>query len=245
MRVAALYDIHGNLPALEAVLADVEDAGPDLLLIGGDVVPGPMPGACLELIRGHVLPARYIRGNGDVDVVAAFDGAVPPRVPDAFHGTLHWVADRLTSGQRDAMASWPLTASLSLSPLGEVLFCHATPRDDNEIFTERTPVERLAPVLQGTGAAVVVCGHTHMPFERTVGQIRVVNAGSVGYPFGDRAASWALVDEGGVELRRTEYDVARAMERIVVTGYPFPLDLARPPSRTEMLERFEAVASGN
>ena len=245
MRIAALYDIHGNLPALEAVLADVKEAEADTLLIGGDVVPGPMPSECLDLIAAQELPTRFIRGNGEADVVAVYDGEIPTRVPDAFRGVIRWVAERLSRSQRDWLASWPLTASLPESPWGEVLFCHATPRDDNEIFTERTPTERLLPVFEATGASVVICGHTHMPFDRAVGAIRIVNAGSVGLPFGDPAASWALVEPDAITLRRTDYDVDRATARAAATGYPIALDLARPPSAVEMRARFEAVAIGS
>jgi predicted phosphodiesterase len=123
-----------------------------------------------------------------------------------------------------------------------VLFCHATPRSDNELFTRLTPEEALAPVVERPGVDVVVCGHTHMAFDRRVGSTRVVNAGSVGMPFGDTAAGWATLDGDGVRLRRTAYDLEDAGRRIRATGYPLPVDLANPPTADAMLATFEASA---
>ena len=242
MRIAALYDIHGNLPALRAVLAEVDSLGADLLLVGGDIVPGPMPAECLELIDGHALPKRWIRGNGDVDTVAAGRGAMPSRVPPPFHETMRWVAARLDATLLERMADWPMTETVEVEGVGEVLFCHATPRDENEIFTERTDAERLEPVMAAPGAELVICGHTHMPFDRTVGAVRVVNAGSVGMPFGDTRAQWVLVDGPRIDARRTEYDLASASDQIAATGYPVPMDLANPPSASAMGASLEAVA---
>ncbi|NIQ52253.1 MAG: metallophosphoesterase, partial [Gammaproteobacteria bacterium] len=95
MRVAALYDIHGNLPALEAVLRDVAGEEVDLVLVGGDVVPGPMSAPCLERLLESSVPARFIQGNGEVDTLAFRDGRVPTRVPQALHRGMRWVADSL------------------------------------------------------------------------------------------------------------------------------------------------------
>jgi diadenosine tetraphosphatase ApaH/serine/threonine PP2A family protein phosphatase len=225
-------------------MAEVGDFDPDLVVVGGDVVPGPMPRACLRALMANGRPTRFIRGNGETDVVAFFDGSTPERVPQAFRPTLQWVADRLDRGSRDSMAAWPLTVSARIEGLGEVLFCHATPRHDNELFTVRTPAEALAPVVGASGADVVVCGHTHMQFDRDVAGTRVVNAGSVGLPFGDTAAGWLTLEPGRIELRRTAYDLDAAMRSIVQTGYPIPVDLADPPSAHSMVEAFEARALG-
>ena len=131
MKVAALYDVHGNLPALEAVLAEVAAFAPDLIVVGGDVVPGPMPRECLLLLLTLRPVPRFIHGNGETDVVAFFDGSAPSRVPEAFHPTMRWVAARLRPADRDTLAAWPLTTSVRIEGLGDVLFCHATPNDDN------------------------------------------------------------------------------------------------------------------
>jgi predicted phosphodiesterase len=123
-----------------------------------------------------------------------------------------------------------------------VLFCHATPRNDTEVFTRLTPEGRLVPVFDGFDVAVVVCGHTHMQFDRTVGRVRVVNAGSVGMPFGGPGAYWLLLGPG-VALRHTSYDLTKAAERIRDTEYPQAEDFAtrcvlRPPSEEQTLAAF-------
>lgn len=156
---------------------------------------------------------------------------------------MRWVVDELTSEQLSEFAGWPLTLRLDIPGPGDVAFCHATPRDDNEIFTRLTPEHRLRPIFETANADVVVCGHTHMQFERTVSGVRVVNAGSVGMPFGEPGAYWALLGPG-LELRYTTYDVGAAAERFRATAYPDVAiyDVTRPPSESEMLEVFEAAA---
>lgn len=240
MRVAALYDIHGNLPALEAVVADVRHVGVDLVVVGGDVLPGPMPSECLDVLMGLDVPLRCICGNGDRVVLSAARGEVPDEVPAAFHEVIRWNAAQLTPSQRSTVAEWPTTIRLLHPGLGEVLFCHATPRSDTENVTARTHESTLARALEGVDAAVVVCGHTHMQFDRTVGAVRVVNAGSVGMPFGTAGAYWLLLHEA-VELRRTSYDLALAAERIAETAYPQARQFAErqvlhPPTEAAMLE---------
>lgn len=241
--IAALYDIHGNLPALESVLAEVRAERFDLIVVGGDVTPGPQAGACLEAIRSAGVPWVGLRGNGENDVLAARSGRpVPSRVPDGVHPLIRWCAGALSDRDADELAGWAPSRTVEVAPLGRVLFCHATPRDDNEIFTEVTPGTRVAPAFQDVDAAVVVCGHTHMPFDRTVDGVRIVNAGSVGMPFGDVAAQWLAVHDDRLEMRRSEYDLARAQARIDETGYPGPFDVANPPGRDAMTAALEAAA---
>ncbi len=243
MRVAALYDIHGNLPALEAVLSEVERERVDLVVVGGDVVPGPMPSESLQLLLDFPIPVRFIAGNGDRDVVATHDGSTPARVPERYHETMRWVAQELTPEQLAQLSHWPATLTLELGELGTVLFCHATPRDDFEIFTRLTPEERLRPVFEATQAAVVVCGHTHMQFDRRIGRVRVVNAGSVGMPFAEPGAYWTLLD-GDVDPRHTPYDLTAAAERVEATDYPLvsEFDVRNPRREAEMVEMFEKAA---
>lgn len=245
MRVAALYDIHGNLPALEAVLAEVRAVAVDRIVVGGDVVPGPMPGESIAALLDLDEPASFIRGNGEVAVVALSQGEEPDGVPARFIESIGWVGDALSAEQLATLGSWPLTERLELPGLGRLLFCHATPRDENEIFTRVTPEERVAQRFLDADAELVVCGHTHMQFDRVIAGVRVVNAGSVGMPFGSPGAYWALLAPDRVELRRTDYDVRRASERIAATGYPDAQDLRleRPATEREMLELFEAAAS--
>src|SRR4051794_18849150 len=236
-RVAALYDIHGNLPALEAVLRDVHDAGVDLVVVGGDVLPGPMPRECLALLQSLDVPARFIQGNGDREVVAP-TGAVPA----PYVASMRWNAAQLTGDEARLLAGWPLTVSVAVSGIGDVLFCHATPRNDTEIFTRLTPEERLLPIFGALDVPLAVCGHTHMQFDRRIGPVRVVNAGSVGMPFGEPGAYWLLLG-AGVELRRTSYDLAAAAQRIRATAYPNAEEFAannvlQPPSEQTILDAF-------
>lgn len=242
MRIAALYDIHGNLPALEAVLADIADASVDHIVLGGDVVPGPMPMECVALLTDLKTPVDALFGNGETDTLVAYRGEELARVPVAFHETMLWVANQLDSATAERLADLPATLLHTLPGIGNVLFCHATPRNDNELFTVNTPAERLMPIFEPTGADLVVCGHTHMQFDRMVGHIRVVNAGSVGMPFGEPGAYWAIIDDSGVELRKTWYDLEKASARIAATGYPFDADPRDPPGAEQMLAVFEAAS---
>ena len=219
MTVAALCDIHGNLPALDAVLADPAFARADVVVIGGDVAAGPLPAEVLDRLAQLELPIRWVRGNADREVVASFDrgdtdASVHPDDPAARADA--YTAGRITRAQRDLLAGFEDVVSLE-----GALFCHGSPRDDNEIITALTPAERLAPMLDGVDEALVVCGHTHHQFELRAGDQRVVNAGSVGMPYqGDAAAFWLLVEGGEHELRRTDIDVDAVAAAIRASGYP-------------------------
>lgn len=246
MQVAALYDIHGNLPALEAVLDDVRQAGVDRVVVGGDVLPGPMPVESLTRLLDLDLPVQFIHGNGDRVVLAQMAGADISEVPEPYREHIRWTAQQLRPEHQRLLASWPKTLSVEVRGLGEVLFCHATPRNDVECFTRVTPEDRLLPVFDGVNAPVVVCGHTHMQFDRMVGAIRVVNAGSVGMPFQEPGAYWLLLGPD-VQLRHTPYDLAKAAERIRDTKYPQAEDFAarnvlQPPSEAATLEMFEKAS---
>ena len=246
MRVAALYDIHGNLPALEAVLAEVRRTGVDLVVIGGDVLPGPMPRETLDALLDLEIPTRFIVGNGEAAVLAEKAGA-EPNLPETVRETLRWTAGQLLPAHELWLADWPRTLRVEIPGLGKVLFCHATPRSDTEIFTRLTPDDRILPAFAGIDAALVVCGHTHMQFDRTVGTLRVVNAGSVGMPFGRPGADWLLLGPG-VELRHTAYDLQRAAARIRATSYPeakefADRDVLSPRSEDETLELFARAES--
>ncbi|MGH9733994.1 MAG: metallophosphoesterase family protein [Candidatus Acidiferrales bacterium] len=247
MRIAAIYDVHGNLPALEAVLAEIRDLHVGQVIVGGDVVPGPMPRETLDLLARLEIPAQFILGNGEVAVLEAMAGKEPAHVPQQYRPIIHWTAQQLSGQHRQMMSKWPKTVSVDLAVTGEVLFCHATLRDENEIFTRITPEEQLAPIFGDIPARLFVCGHTHMQFDRTVGGTRVVNAGSVGMPFGEPGAYWLLLGPD-VELRRTAYDLDRAAERIRGTNYPGAAEFAansvlRPPSQQQMLDIFERAAA--
>jgi putative phosphoesterase len=242
LRVAAIYDIHGNLPALEAVLQEIRKEKVDSVIVGGDVLPGPMPRETLACLAQLDIPVQYVYGNGEVAVLEEMAGTIPVAVPEPFRPIIQWTAKQLDAQHKQSLAAWPKTLRVEIGGLGAVLFCHATPRNENEIFTRLTPEDRLLPIFSDLDVSLVVCGHTHMQFDRTIGATRVVNAGSVGMPFGDPGADWLLLGPG-VELRHTSYDLARAAERIRATDYPQAQDFAarnilQPPSAAEMLELF-------
>jgi predicted phosphodiesterase len=243
--VAALYDIHGNLPALEAVLDDVRSAGVDQIVVGGDVVPGPMPRETLACLRALEIPTQFIHGNCEVAALAELAGR-SSGVPEPFRSLVQWSGEQLDEDQRDALAAWPRTIAIDIEGLGAVLFCHGTPRDENEIFTRVTPDERILPAFTGVTSSLVVGGHTHMQFDRTIGNLRVVNAGSVGMPFGDPGAYWLLLGPR-VDFRHTSYDLDAAAARIRASAYPqaeqfAANELLHPRSEEEMLQLFEPAA---
>jgi len=242
MKVAALYDIHGNLPALEAVVADIRKVGVDRIVVGGDVFPGPMACEVLGYLRALNTPVRFISGNGDRVVLEQRAGHESKEVPEPFREVIRWNAQQLRPEDQQLVAGWPKTIDVDVPGLGPVLFCHATPRNDVEIFTRLTSDERLVPVFQGINATTAICGHTHMQFDRTLGRIRVVNAGSVGMPFQGPGAYWLLLGPD-VQLQQTSYDLANAAERIRATAYPQREDFAErsvlhPPTEAAMLELF-------
>ena len=229
MRVAALCDVHGNLPALEAVLADVRSLDVDRIVCGGDVVAGPFPRECL--VRLRELEAVFVRGNADRE---------SPRAPA---GTWEWITSSLDAEALEFLAGLPQAVSL-----GGVLYCHGSPRDDDEILTRVSPDERFRAALGGVQERVVVGGHTHVQFERTIDGIRFVNAGSVGMPYeGRQGAFWALLDGEEVELRQTSYAVDAAATLIRTSGYPGADQIAgwllEPQDPDEVSAYFESVAT--
>ena len=256
MRVAALYDIHANMPALEAVLEEVRAARVDLVVIGGDVVPGPMIRATLTRLLHLDTPTQFIHGNGELAVLAQIDAPDPSAVtywgttagaplPEPFREVVRWTARQVRPDYTRVLASWPKTIRLDIPGLDGVLFCHGTPTSETDAFTRLTPEDVLRRVFDGLGVDLVVCGHTHMQFDRMIGTTRVVNAGSVGMPFGRTGADWLLLGPD-VELRSTPYDLAEAAERIRETTYPQAHELAnsiqQPPAEADMLELFTRVS---
>jgi predicted phosphodiesterase len=143
MRAAAIYDIHGNLPALEAVLQQIRLSEVDLIVAGGDLVPGPMSREVLECLLDLNIPVQFIKGNCEIDALAEMTGTGAVRVPESVREIMRWSAQQLFPEYEQSVAGWAKTLRLQINGLGEVMFCHATPRDDNEIFTRLTPEERL------------------------------------------------------------------------------------------------------
>jgi predicted phosphodiesterase len=245
MRVAALYDIHGNLPSLEAVMAEVRKAKVDHIVVGGDVLPGPMPRETMDYLRSLDIPAKFISGNGDRFVLEQMHGHDPTEIPEAYWPVIKWNAEQLGNEYEQWLATRPTTISLEINGMGNVLFCHASPRNDMDVFTKLTPEEKLLPLFADVKESLVVCGHTHMQFDRVVGKTRVVNAGSVGMPFQVPGAYWLLLGPS-VELRRTEYDLDAAADRVRKSGYPRAAEFAEknvldPPAEEQMLKAYENV----
>jgi putative phosphoesterase len=219
VRVAALYDVHGMVWALEAVLAEVEREGVDEIVFGGDLLFGPFPRQAVELSRS--VGALHVRGNCERD-------------PDGW--------DRAQLGDDDLrwLQALPVTVSLE-----DVLYCHAAPADDMALTTAATPDAALAATFAGVDERAVVIGHTHHQFDRRVGGLRVVNAGSVGMPYEDEVvACWALIQDGEPLLRRTAFDVERAVAAVRASGWPqaeefVAENLLMPASRAVAIAEFE------
>jgi putative phosphoesterase len=250
MKVAAIYDIHGNLPALEAVLTEIDQALPDLIVVGGDVASGPLPKATLDRLMSLGERARFVRGNADRELVNSFDGIpLSPNIPEEVQQITTWAAQQLERQHRDFLANFEKQVVLTVDGLGDVLFCHGSPRSDEEILTAATPDQRLERIVAEVKQAVVVCGHTHMQFDRQFGKVRIVNAGSVGMPYGEPGAYWLWLGPE-VSLRRTFYDLERAAELIRASGYPQAQDFAdnnvlQPPTAAEAREVFERMAASS
>ena len=227
--VGALYDVHGNLPALEAVLEEV--GGEDAIVVGGDVAAGPWPSETLDRLLGLGDRVHWVRGNADRELVETDRrGLAPPEV-------LEWVRARMSDEHSAFLAQLPLSQTLEVEGLGTVLFCHATPRDDEELLTRISPDERWQAALQGVGAHLVVCGHTHVQFDRTVDDVRIVNAGSVGMPYEDAPGAYWLHLGPDVEHRHTKYDVEDTARRIAAVGWPEEWPAATPEDATELFEK--------
>jgi putative phosphoesterase len=236
VKVAALYDVHGNLPALEAVLGDVSQEGFDLVVVGGDVTWGPWPAESLALLRDLDREVRFLRGNCDREVLE-----LPP--DSDYAETNAWVAGRLDPGAAELVATWPFAVELEIDGLGQVCFWHATPRSDDERVTPRTPEAALGAAFEGARADVIVVGHTHVQFEVPVGRQRLVNAGSVGFGYeGEPGAYWLELGPG-VRHRRSEYDYQPAAAAMSASAWPGPWsadDILAPAGREDAIAAFEA-----
>ena len=215
VNVLALYDIHGNVDALEAVLADPRAADPDVVVVGGDAVPGPFARVTLARLEALGVPVRWLRGNGEREVAEAV-GAYVPADDDLAARTATITATEIGDDRARALGELPLTLELD-----GVLFCHASPRRDDEMLTRLSSPERWTDALAAVDAELVVAGHTHQQDDRVAGRVRFVNAGSVGLPYeGDGAARWLWLADAVPELRHTAYDAAGAGARMLAAGWP-------------------------
>lgn len=220
MRIAVLSDIHGVLPALEAVLAEPDVWAADRIVLAGDLAAGPQPVETLDALSALGERAVWVRGNADRELVELSRGGAGA-IPDPI---APWAAAQLRPDQAALLDALPLSVLLDLDRLGPTLFCHATPRDDEEVVLVDSRIERWAEVLADLDGSVstIVCGHTHMPFVRLADRRLVVNPGSVGMPYGGAGAHWALLAaDGAVSMRVTRFDLDAACARVAAeSSYP-------------------------
>jgi len=250
-RVAVLCDVHGNLPALRAVLAEAEREAAEAFVLGGDVVTGPLPRETTERLIELGDRARFVRGNAEREVVEAYDQGHTEieQFDDPVARAAAFAAGRIAPAQRDFLAGFAQTVEIEIEGLGPTLFCHGSPRSDTEIITRVTSDRRLREILAGVEQHLVVGGHTHQQFDRSFDRWRFVNAGSVGMPYeGTAAAYWAMLGPE-VELRRTDYDLESGLEELRAGGFPdleemLKESLLEPADPAEVSEFFERQATG-
>ncbi|MFE9056934.1 metallophosphoesterase family protein [Streptomyces mutabilis] len=217
-RVAVLSDVHGVLPALEAVLDEPEVRAADRVVLTGDIAAGPQPARVLDLLTSLGDRIAWISGNADRELVeyrrGLRDGIPDPIAP--------WAAGQLRADHLEHLSGLPRSLCLPLQGLGKVFLCHATPRDDEEVVLVDSRLDRWREVFEELPGDVrtVVLGHTHMPFVRLAHGRLVVNPGSVGMPYGRTGAHWALLGPG-VELRTTQFDIDAAIAQVTRdSSYP-------------------------
>ena len=211
------------------------EAGDAQLVFGGDLAAGPMPAETLDRIMA--LDARVLRGNADRALLEEPEGGLIDQ----------WVIDQLDDRHREYIAALPEQIELDVDGLGRVLFCHGSPRSDEEMILKTTPDDWLLEMLHGLEADVVVCGHTHMQFDRRVDRWRVVNAGSVGLAYGGPGAHWAMLGPT-VEHRQTPYDNEAFADYVQTLEWSIAERFAEEnirnfPSEQEVLEFFEPLAA--
>ncbi len=208
MRVAALADVHGNAPALAAVLADVAEESVDAIVFCGDLTWGPLPNETLELVQSIAVPTHFVRGNADR--MLGND--------ESERGV--WLAAQHDPERTALVNGFPTHVVLDVDGLGPTRFVHGSPRSDEECVTPRTPEERVREFMAGVPERVVVTAHVHVSYDRRVGDVRLVGPGSVGRPYeGKRGARWAILGPD-VDLRETQYDHEAAAELYRASGIP-------------------------
>lgn len=239
-----LSDVHGNAPALAAILEELDDVRPDLVVFGGDLTWGPLPEQTLALVEPFAETAIFVRGNADRAVVEYATGTATDEPSER----ARWIAARHEPEALRFLGRFVEQATVDFDGLGPVRFCHGSPRGDTELVTFATPEARVRAFMDGVDERIVVTAHTHVQFDRRVAGMRSVNAGSVGMPYGAPGPSWALLTQDGVQLRRAPLDATKAAERIVSEStYPGRAEwvdeyLLHTYSDTEALEAFRPRA---
>jgi len=243
-----IADVHGNAPALRAVLDEIEREQVDLIVSCGDLTWGPLPEETYELARQLANPsashsdwhsdshpdgaarARFVRGNADRAVLEGASKTDRER----------WMQEHHSAEMRDFLAGFEDTVTVEVDGLGAVRLCHGSPRSDEECVTPETSEERVREFSAEIAERVIVTAHVHMQFDREVAGIRSLNAGSVGLPYeSGPGAYWALLGPD-VEFRRTDYDVEATIERYRASGQPDVEQVIElmltPPPQSEIIE---------
>jgi predicted phosphodiesterase len=235
-RVAVLADVHGNAVALEAVLAELRDVDPDLVVFGGDLTWGPQPEETLALVKTLPVPGVFVRGNAERALL---------ETPDDPTERERWLLARHSAEALAFLSTFAGRLSVDVDGLGAVCFCHGSPRSDEELVTPETTEERIRAMTAEVAERVIVTAHTHLQFDRRVAGIRSINSGSVGMPYeGDAGAFWAVLGPD-VDLRRTGYSIEHAAEHYRASGDPLSAEmvelLVNPPTREEVIEHAERL----
>jgi len=238
-RLACLADIHANIAAFDAVLASDQFALADGVAFLGCTTSGPEPQAVIERCRDLTIPAFFLAGNGERAIVELADGT---RIEDDWPPG-PWMVDQHGEQGVEIIRGWPAGLIIAVDGLGDVRFCHGSPRSDIELLTPRTSAERIEEATRDVDQQVIVHGHTHVQYERTVNGKHIVGPGSVGLPYsaGEFGARWALIGPG-VELICTPYELSDARRRISNSGYPSPKymnTLESPPDLEELIREWE------
>ncbi|MHA6758226.1 metallophosphoesterase family protein [Streptacidiphilus sp. PAMC 29251] len=240
--VAVLSDVHGNVPALAAVLAEPDVGSADLVVICGDLTWGPEPQQTYELIAALGARALCVRGNAD-----RYAAEIGAGIRDAGRPREAWIPARHSAEAMAFLQALPFSVVVQVGSLGPVLFCHGSPRSDHELVTPGTSDERFAALTAGVRARTLVTGHTHLQFDRTVAGRRSVGPGSVGLPFHrgvPGTAYWALLGPDDVRLRSSRYDADEAVARTRASGDPSAETivtlLTSPPTPEEIVTDAES-----
>lgn len=222
MRIACLFDIHGNLPALNSVLSELSHLNIDKIIIGGDIVSGPMPKKTMEALFQINDRIVWIGGNGDDDVLNIISNK-PFNKNLSEHGRIvsDWVANQLGTEYEKFLKDLPIKYNLYMPEYGQICFCHATPKSKEEIFTPATDEINIMKLFENLEYNTIICGHTHIQFDLIINSIRILNAGSVGMPFGGhQGADWILMTPERIIFKNTQYDYLKAKEILMKTEYP-------------------------
>jgi len=220
MNIAALYDIHGNATALKSVLDELlSKYHVDEVIIGGDLVWGPEPREVMEILMNYKDQFVFIKGNADREVAYRYD--TDNNLPEFVAIMNHWCADQLTTDQIDFLKG--LQDSYQIK---DYLFVHGSPRSDEEPIRNDTPKEEILPMIESTYENTIICGHTHIQFDRQIDNKRIVNAGSIGLQSNASGACWLMVSDHLIEFKVTEYDIKKAYKKILDSNCPYKEDFA-------------------